>query len=470
MLVVGIGDATAGGGTTVVTITQLLLIPLVTLVTVTLPAALVNATGKLLQLAFDCPAWLVMDTDTVHDDAPAGTCRLDTVMMVPPAAAVVAATALAHVPPTDGGDAICSPDGNESTNPTLLSAELPAGLETVNVNVVVPPDWKVVGLNDLVSVGVSGVTITQLLLTPLVTLVTVTLPAPLVNAVGELAQLGLVCPGWLVMDTVTVHVDAPAGTARLVTVISVPPAAAVVAATALVHVPPTAGGDAISSPDGSESTKPTLVNAGLPAGLLTVNVNVVVPPAEKVVGLNDLVSVGVSVVTMTQLLLTPLVTLVTVTLPGPLVNATGRLVQLGFTCPGLLVMDTVTVQEDAPAGTCKLATVMAVPPAAAVVAATALVQVPPTAGGAAICSPDGNESTNPTLVSAGLPAGLVTVNVNVVVPPDWKVVGLNDLVSVGVSVVTVTQLLLTPLVTLVTVTLPEPLVNAAGTPAQSGFT
>ena len=96
-----------------------------------------------------------MATVTVHDDAPAGTWRLETVMVVAPAVAIVAPTALAQVPPTAGVAAICNPDGNESMNPTLEIAGLPAGLDTVNVNVVVPPVRKVVGENDLVSVGVT---------------------------------------------------------------------------------------------------------------------------------------------------------------------------------------------------------------------------------------------------------------------------------------------------------------------------
>src|SRR4051812_19683335 len=108
-----------------------------------------------------------MLTVTVQEDAPAGTVSPDTVIVVPAAAAVVAAAALAHVPPTAAGLAICRPEGRLSTKPTLFNAGLPAGLLTVNVSTVVPPELIVVGLNDFVSVGVNDVTVTQLGCTPL---------------------------------------------------------------------------------------------------------------------------------------------------------------------------------------------------------------------------------------------------------------------------------------------------------------
>ncbi|MGE5064395.1 MAG: hypothetical protein ACM3IG_10040, partial [Myxococcales bacterium] len=95
-------------------------------------------------------------TVTVHDDAPAGTCRLVVVMVPAPAVAAVAAAALAQVPPTAAGVATRSPDGSVSTNPTFETAGAPAGLVTVNASVVVPPSAIVVGLKDLLSVCAVG--------------------------------------------------------------------------------------------------------------------------------------------------------------------------------------------------------------------------------------------------------------------------------------------------------------------------
>src|SRR5512142_3039697 len=221
--------------------------PFTTLVTATLAAPLVKAAGLPAQLAFTWPAAFVTLTVTVHDDAPAGTCRLVVVMVPAPAVAAVAAAALAQVPPTAAGVATRSPDGSVSTNPTFETAGAPAGLVTVNVSVVVPPSAVVVGLKDLLSVGVVDRTARQLALTPLTTFVTATFAAPLVKAAGLPAQLAFTWPAPFVTLTVTVHDDAPAGTCRLVVVMVPAPAVAAVAAAALAQVPPTAAGVATRS-------------------------------------------------------------------------------------------------------------------------------------------------------------------------------------------------------------------------------
>src|SRR5439155_4358282 len=101
--------------------------------------------------------------------------------------------------------------------------------------------------------------------------------------------------------------------------------------------------------------------------------------------------------------------------------------------PGAFVTFTVTVHDEPPAppaGTCRLFTVMTLPPAVTVVAAAALAQVPPTVALARIRL-GGRVSTKPTFDRAGLPAALVTVNVNTVVPPALIVVGENALFSEG---------------------------------------
>ena len=108
--------------------------------------------------------------------------------------------------------------------------------------------------------------------------------------------------------------------------------------------------------------------------------------------------------------------------------------QLALTCPALLVTLTVTVQVDAPAGTCRLVVVMVPVPAVAIVAAAALAQVPPTLDGFATRNPEGSESTKPTFDTAGVPAGLLRVNVNTVVPPSAIIGGANALSSVCATV------------------------------------
>src|SRR5207249_1596141 len=117
-----------------------------------------------------------------------------------------------------------------------------------------------------------------------------------------------VCSGTLVTSTVIVQLDALAvlaGTTRFVTVMVVPPAAAVTDPP--VHVPPTFGFVAIWSLLGSVSVKLT-VCAGLnAAGFVTVNVSVAVPPMVIADGLNALFRLGTSGVTVTQLGVTALV-------------------------------------------------------------------------------------------------------------------------------------------------------------------
>ena len=56
-----------------------------------LAAVLVKAAGSPVQSAFNCPAAFVTLTVTVQDEAPAGTCRLLTAIVLAPAVAVVAA-------------------------------------------------------------------------------------------------------------------------------------------------------------------------------------------------------------------------------------------------------------------------------------------------------------------------------------------------------------------------------------------
>src|SRR6476660_5044007 len=135
-----------------------------------------------------------------------------------------------------------------------------------------------------------------------------------------------------------------------------------------------------------------------------------------------------------------------VTLAGPLVSVASGQVP---TCNGTLVTSTASVHVVATAAlapTVVPATVMVLAPATAVIVPP--VQVLTTFGTAAICSLVGSVSTKLTTCAGLLAAGLVMVNVSVVVPPAAIVVGLNALFKLGVCCVTVTQLGVTALVTL----------------------
>ena len=405
--------------------------------------------GVCAQLALVCPVTLVTFTVTVHDDAPAPTCRLATVIVLPPATTVVAAAALTQVPPTVAL-ASCRPAGKVSTKPTLDSAGLAAGLVTVKVSTVVPPTAIVVGLNALFSVGDNGFTTTQLGVTAFVTF---TVPPifsdVLVKLAGVCAQLALVCCGALVTSTVIVQVLGAAllaGTILPDTVMVPAPATAVTEPPA--QLPPIFGTAATCRPAGSVSTKLTACAGLNAAGLVRVNVSVVVPPTLITVGLNALFRLGVSGFTLTQLG----TTLVVLTLTTP-VRLPAEFVKFAFghvpACNGTLVTSTLTVQvlAIAPlAGTITpLSDIEFVPPTAVTVPP---VHVPPTFGVAATCSPDGNVSTNDTACAGLFVAGLVMVNVSVVVPPTLIDSGLNDLARLGRSSVTETQLSVTLLVTL----------------------
>ena len=138
----------------------------------------------------------------------------------------------------------------------------------------------VVGVLLGVAVGVPGVTprtARQLGATPLITLVTVTLAEVLVKDAGLPVQSGFNCPVAFVTSTVTVHVEGPDASSRLLTVIRLLPPVAVVAA-AVAHVPPPLGGFSTTRPAGSVSVKPTLA-AGSPGGFVRVKTRVVVPPS-----------------------------------------------------------------------------------------------------------------------------------------------------------------------------------------------
>ena len=116
---------------------------------------LVKAAGLVAQLALLWPGAFVTFTRTVHEPL-AGTLTPLTVMLLPPAAAVVAATALLHVPAMPGVAATRRPEGRLSVK--LIASANGIGLVTVKVSTVVPPDAMVVGENDLIRSGQDNVT------------------------------------------------------------------------------------------------------------------------------------------------------------------------------------------------------------------------------------------------------------------------------------------------------------------------
>jgi len=110
----------------------------------------VNAGGLDAQLAFNWLGALVTLTRTVHEPL-AGTVTPVTVMLLPPAAALVVATALLQDPEMPGVAATRRLEGKLSVN--VMSCVVGTGLFTVKVSTVVAPAAKVVGANDLTSSG-----------------------------------------------------------------------------------------------------------------------------------------------------------------------------------------------------------------------------------------------------------------------------------------------------------------------------
>lgn len=180
------------------------------------------------------------------------------------------------------------------------------------------------------------------------------------------------------------------------------------------------------------------------AGLVTVNVNVVLPPKAIDVGLKTLVRVGTASVTVKHWLVTPflmadkpeiaVVLLVNESLPvvKVLVPQLARSAT-GVTWLGLLVTLTEIVQVTgvAPAARIPAPETPSVSVPAVAVTVPDGVQVLSTAGAAATIKLFGKLSVKPKPVIAGLPAGLVIVNVNVDTPPEMMLFGENALVNVG---------------------------------------
>src|SRR5450432_2837156 len=257
----------------------------------------------------------------------------------------------------------------------------------------------------------------------------------------------------LVTSTDTVQLEAPAAAfTPPPPMVKVPvPAVAV-----MVGAPPqlftTFGTAAITTPPGSASLKVRLVRAGEAAGLVTVNVSVLVCPTPIVVGANALVSAGTGCTVSDEA-----VTLLVTRAVAPMLAAL-----FVYGPPTTLeVTSTVTAHDATAPFIAAPVTVMVPLPAAAVTNAGAAAKPAPagqllvTFGAAATNTFGGSVSVKLMPVCAGLPAPLVIVKVSVEVPPTSIAVGANALLSEACT--TVSVWLVTPLVrTPPTVMLPAP--------------
>jgi hypothetical protein len=331
------------------------------------------------------------------------------------------------------------PDGSVSVK-LKAWVPLPAGCETVKVSVVAPPPIVSAPPKALSSEG-TAVTVTHapVVLEPppaaefeiaaLTFVVAEIAPLPLVfAATGQVPALGVADAA---IGTVIVH-EAPV-TWRPATVMVLEPAVAVTAPP--VQLPPTAPAPT-ASPAGRVSVK-LKACVGLPAGCVTVNVNVIGAPPMVSPPENDLSRLGVAALTVTQapVVLVPppaaelpmaatMLVVAEISVLPLVLAATGQLPAVGAAevCTG-----TVIVQE-APV-TWRPATVIVFVPAVAVTVPP--VQVPPVAP-AAILSPAGKVSVK-LKVCVGLPAGCVIVKVSDVDPPPMVSAPPKDLPSDGVA-------------------------------------
>src|SRR6476659_8330523 len=154
------------------------------------------------------------------------------------------------------------------------------------VRVVTPPGVMVVGVNDLVIAGgATTVSVAVLLVEPVPT--SLELIAPVV-----FIFVPAVVP---VTATVNVHADEAAGEAVSVApdkLTLLPPAVAVIVP--LPHEPVTLGVAATTIPAGKLSTKPTPLRPVVAFGFVIVKLKVLLAFNGTLVGLNDLVIVGLT--------------------------------------------------------------------------------------------------------------------------------------------------------------------------------
>ena len=179
-------------------------------------------------------------------------------------------------------------------------------------------------------------------------------------------------------------------------------------------------------------------------------VRVVTPPGAIVVGLNDLVIAGGAITSNAAVLLVA---------PVPTSDEVIAFVVLSFVPAVVPFTATVNVQDDPAAGeavSVPLDKLTLVLPAVAVIVPAP--HEPVTLGVAATTKPAGRLSTNPTPLRPLVVFGLLIVKLRVLLEFNGMFVGLNDLVTVGltgsgftVTIVAAEGVLVQPLAVAVTV-------------------
>ena len=154
-------------------------------------------------------------------------------------------------------------------------------------------------------------------------------------------------------------------------------------------------------------------------------VRVVTPPGAIVVGLNDLVIAGGAITSSAAVLLVA---------PVPTSVEVIAFVVLSFVPAVVPLTATVKVQDDPAAGE-----VVSVPPDRLTLLLPAVAMIVPaphepvTPGVGAITNPAGKLSTNPTPLRLLVVFGLLIVKLRVLLEFNGMFVGLNDLVTVGLT-------------------------------------
>jgi hypothetical protein len=242
----------------------------------------------------------------------------------------------------------------------------------------------------------------------------------------------------LVTSTLMVQLTAAAPEApmpALDTAMTLLPGTVVTLAAPPTQVDETLGVLATTRPDGRLSLKLMPLTATLFAGLVIVNVKVVLEPLAMVEAANDLVSTGVmgGLTLMHGLTGEPMVALVAVTVllsKSPFVDG-----QVALLAPATLVNElTVSVHAAVPA-VMPMPLIVSVPPAVVVAVPTpgpvqpGLIVI---VGEALLhCNNAPNTSVMSMFDCAGLPLLLVKVNTADARPPDVIVVGVNAFVNTG---------------------------------------
>jgi hypothetical protein len=357
-------------------------------------------------------------------------------MLVPPAVADAVPPQLLVNP---FGVATTNPAGSVSLNATPASATVfAAGFAMVNVSVLVPFTAIVVGLNAFASDGGATTVNVSVAVFPVPPLVEDTAPDVLVNAPAV--------PPVTFTTTVQELFTAMLPPVRLMLV---PPDVADAVPPQVLVSP---FGVATTNPAGSVSLNATPAAATvLAAGLVMVNVSVLVPFNGIEFGLNALAIDGGPTTVSVSLAVLPVPPLVELTTPEVFVNAPA-LVPFTFT---------TTVQE--------LFTAMLPPDRLMLVPPNAADAVPPqvlvSPFGVATTNPAGSVSLNATpLCATVLAAGLVMVNVSVLVPFSEIELGLNALAIDGGATTVNVSVAVFPVPPLVEDTAPDVLVNEPAVP------